>query len=140
MCKVVGENKDSMVENLANEPAGFQERKKIIPLETICNGINRILSPVQQNCSSSQEHIPSADSQLDEQNKLDGDDQKPCPEATTDSKVPTMESGYQTDLCLPHSEPPSSSTNGAGDDLEMEEKQEDAYSSADGSTDESTGK
>lgn len=139
MCKVVGENKDSMEENLANEPAGFQERKNFIPLETICNGINRILSPVQQNCSSSQERKPNEDSQLEEPNKIAGNDQTPCPEATTDFKVPT-ESGYRTDSCPPRSEPPSSPTNGAGDDLEMEEKQEDAYSSADGSTDESTGK
>ncbi|KAF7149908.1 hypothetical protein RHSIM_Rhsim02G0208200 [Rhododendron simsii] len=140
MCKVVGENKDSVVENLANEPAGFQERKNLIPLETICNGINRILSPVQQNCSSSQERKPNADSQLEEPNKIAGDDQTPCPEATTDFKVSTTESGHQTDSCPPRSEAPSSPTNGAGDDLEMEEKQEDAYSSADGSTDESTGK
>ncbi|KAG5562931.1 hypothetical protein RHGRI_005610 [Rhododendron griersonianum] len=138
--KVVGENKDSMEENLANEPAGFQERKNFIPLETICNGINRILSPVQQNCSGSQERKPNEDSQLEEPNKIAGDDQTPCPEATTDFKVPTTESGYRTDSCPPRSEPPSSPTNGAGDDLEMEEKQEDAYSSADGSTDESTGK
>ncbi|KAI8569193.1 hypothetical protein RHMOL_Rhmol02G0259700 [Rhododendron molle] len=94
----------------------------------------------KQNCSSSQERKPNADSQLEEPNKIAGDDQTPCPEATTDVKVPTTESGYRTDSCPPHSEAPSSPTNGAGDDLEMEEKQEDAYSSADGSTDESTGK
>ncbi|XP_058203375.1 CHD3-type chromatin-remodeling factor PICKLE-like isoform X3 [Rhododendron vialii] len=93
-----------------------------------------------KNCSSSQERKPNADSQLEEPNKIAGDDQKPCPEATTDFKVPTMESGYRTDSCPPRSEAPSSPTNGAGDDLEMQEKQDDAYSSADGSTDESTGK
>jgi len=141
MCKVVGENKDNSVEeNLANRPAGFQEGKNLLPLETICNGITRILSPVQQNCSSSQEQKPNVDTQLEEANEIVVDDQKPGTEATTDFEVPKMESGSQTDTCPPRPEPSSSSINGAGDDLEMEEKQEDAYSSADGSTDESTGK
>ncbi|KAL7165996.1 hypothetical protein ACSBR2_036791 [Camellia fascicularis] len=96
MCKVVGENANESVEAyLADKPAGF---KNVLPLETIYQDINKILFPVQQNSSSSSEHqILNADSQLETPTTLQGDYDKSGPEATTENKVPTMESGPQTE-------------------------------------------
>ncbi|KAI7989805.1 CHD3-type chromatin-remodeling factor PICKLE [Camellia lanceoleosa] len=149
MCKVVGENANESVEAyLADKPAGF---KNVLPLESIYQDINKILFPVQQNSSSSSEHqILDADSQLETPTTLQGDYDKSGPEATTENKVPTMESGPQTEPDLEKEKSnsgfdvqgtttqPVCTTSEAGGDAEMEEKQQDA--DADDPTDESTGK
>ncbi|KAF5936281.1 hypothetical protein HYC85_027410 [Camellia sinensis] len=149
MCKVVGENANELVEAyLADKPAGF---KNVLPLESIYQDINKILFPVQQNSSSSSEHqILNADSQLETPTTLQGDYDKSGPEATTENKVPTMESGPQTEPDLEKEKSnsgfdvqgtttqPVCTTSEAGGDAEMEEKQQDA--DADTPTDESTGK
>ncbi|CAL5435070.1 unnamed protein product [Camellia sinensis] len=149
MCKVVGENANESVEAyLADKPAGF---KNVLPLESIYHDINKILFLVQQNSSSSSEHqILNADSQLETPTTLQGDYDKSGPEATTENKVPTMESGPQTEPDLEKEKSnsgfdvqgtttqPVCTTSEAGGDAEMEEKQQDA--DADTPTDESTGK
>ncbi|THG13033.1 hypothetical protein TEA_005145 [Camellia sinensis var. sinensis] len=149
MCKVVGENANESVEAyLADKPAGF---KNVLPLESIYQDINKILFLVQQNSSSSSEHqILNADSQLVTPTTLQGDYDKSGPEATTENKVPTMESGPQTEPDLEKEKSnsgfdvqgtttqPVCTTSEAGGDAEMEEKQQDA--DADTPNHESTGK
>ncbi|KAL6955086.1 DNA helicase [Sarracenia purpurea var. burkii] len=135
MCKVLGENSyESMETYLANKPAGFQLRKNLLPLETIYQHINRILSPVHQ--------ILTADSQLEPTTKVAGPTNLPptpkgdChktggPEATNEVKVSAMEPGLQTELNRSAGPEINNSafdvvaadTNGNGD-VEMEDKRE----------------
>ncbi|XP_057510054.1 CHD3-type chromatin-remodeling factor PICKLE-like [Actinidia eriantha] len=159
MCKVLVDNANESVEAyLAKKPAGFQLRENLLPIETIYQGINRILSPVQQNSFSSEQQIPDADSEMEAPTKiaepdlpstLEGDDHKAGPEATGEIKVPTMDAEPDTELDLEKEKcntecdvaaANSSPTDGTGDDVEMEENQHDADGDDDGPTNESTEK
>ncbi|PSS11200.1 CHD3-type chromatin-remodeling factor PICKLE like [Actinidia chinensis var. chinensis] len=159
MCKVLVDNANESVEAyLAKKPAGFQLRKNLLPIETIYQGINRILSPVQQNSFSSEQQIPDADSEMEAPTKiaepdlpstLEGDDHKAGAEATGEIKVPTRDAEPDTELDLEKEKCNTecdvaaanlSPTDGTGDDVEMEENQHDADGDADGPTNESTEK
>ncbi|KAI8547605.1 hypothetical protein RHMOL_Rhmol07G0208400 [Rhododendron molle] len=146
ICKVLKENTDESVEAyLANKPAGFQLRKNLLPLETIYEDINRILSPVQQHSSSSEHDTLNADIQTAIPVKLEGpgapstvqlvDDCKSGPEATTEGKVPILEPSSkkesnraEQDLkkdgsSSPRDVPAADSSTRTSGDVQMEEKQ-----------------
>ncbi|CAL5362446.1 unnamed protein product [Camellia sinensis] len=101
MCKVLGQNaNESMEAFLANKPAGFKLKKNLLPLETIYQDINRILSPVQQDSSSIEPQIQKADSHSEMPTEiagpnllstLQGDEHKSGPEATTVKSGPETE-------------------------------------------------
>ncbi|PSS01091.1 CHD3-type chromatin-remodeling factor PICKLE like [Actinidia chinensis var. chinensis] len=154
MCKVLVDNANESVEAyLANKPAGFQLRKNLLPIETIYQGINRILSPVQQNWSSSEQQIPNADSETEAPTKiaepnlpstLEGDDHKAGPEAKGEIKVPATEAEPRTELDLEKEKCNTeydvaasnlSPTDETGDDVEMEENQHDTNGDGDGDGD-----
>ncbi|KAI7995163.1 CHD3-type chromatin-remodeling factor PICKLE [Camellia lanceoleosa] len=164
MCKVLGQNaNESMQAFLANKPAGFKLKKNFLPLETIYQDMNRILSPVQQDSSSLEPQIQKADSHSETHllSTLQGDEHKSGPQATTVKSGPETECSNRSttepdfekeksnspscevvppaaDSCPPQTEP-ICSTNGTGDDVEMEELR-DADSSADEPTEESADK
>ncbi|THG08733.1 hypothetical protein TEA_017396 [Camellia sinensis var. sinensis] len=171
MCKVLGQNaNESMEAFLANKPAGFKLKKNLLPLETIYQDINRILSLVQQDSSSLKPQIQKADSHSETPTEiagpnllstLQGDKHKSGPEAMTVESGPETECSNRSttepdfekeksnspscevvpaaaDSCPPQTEP-ICSTNGTGDDVEMEELR-DADSSADEPTEESADK
>ncbi|CAL5353401.1 unnamed protein product [Camellia sinensis] len=101
MCKVLGQNaNESMEAFLANKPAGFKLKNNLLPLETIYQDINRILSPVQQDSSSIEPQIQKADSHSEMPTEiagpnllstLQGDEHKSGPEATTVKSGPETE-------------------------------------------------
>ena len=159
MCKVLLDNANESVEAyLANKPAGFQLRKNLLPIETIYQGINRILSPVQQNSFSSEQQIPDADSEMEAPTKiaepdlpstLEGDDHKAGPDGTGEIKVPTTDAEPESELDLEKEKCNTecdvaaanlSPTDGTGDDVVMEENQHDADGDDDGPANESTEK
>lgn len=130
---------------MAKKPAGFQLRKNLLPLETIYEDINRILSPVQQHSSSPEHNTLNADIQTAIPAKLVGpgapstvqlvDDCKSGPEATTEGKVPILEpsskkESYRAEQDLkkdrsssPCDVPAADSSTRTGGDVRMEEKQ-----------------
>ncbi|CAL5337791.1 unnamed protein product [Camellia sinensis] len=80
--------------DLTMNPIWFKLKKNLLPLETIYQDINRILSPVQQDSSSIEPQIQKADSHSEMPTEiagpnllstLQGDEHKSGPEATTDS-------------------------------------------------------
>ncbi|CAL5324934.1 unnamed protein product [Camellia sinensis] len=99
--RVLGQNaNESMEAFLANKPAGFKLKKNLLPLETIYQDINRILSPVQQDSSSIEPQIQKEDSHAEMPTEiagpnllstLQGDEHKSGPEATTVKSGPETE-------------------------------------------------
>lgn len=147
----------------AKNPAGFQLRKNLLPLETIYEDMNRILSPVQQHSSSSEHNTLNADIKTAIPAKLVGpgapsavqvvNDCTSGSVATTEGKVlilepsPKKESNRaEQDLekdrsSSPHDVPAVDSSTRTGGDVRMEEKQNcEADSSRNAPVEESTEK
>ncbi|XAR71032.1 DNA helicase [Bertholletia excelsa] len=150
-CKALDENAHEAVEAyMASKPAGFKLRKNLLPLETIYGDMKRIMSPVEQNPSSSVQlnadsaakdvvsNLPS--NQRDEPNSLPVQSESISKAGSNTSSEADLEKENPKSACQVSAAdtlPPS--VNRTGNDVEMEEKQqEDA--GADAQRDGSTGK
>ncbi|KAL6345794.1 hypothetical protein AAG906_017546 [Vitis piasezkii] len=169
MCKVLAENVHESVQSyLANQPASLQLRKKLLPLEAICEDINRILSPQLQNPATSEQTVLGSNQQslAEAPTSVAGssspsiqqqDDQRPSAEQDTemrdaltksdprkDSSQSTKSDSEKESSKSPCDVPTSADSHspqveptcvpaGTGEDVEMEEKKNEADAAPDGS-------
>lgn len=159
MCKVLKENASESVEAyLAKKPAGFQLRKNLLPLETIYKDINRILSPFQQDSSSSEQNTLNTELQSEKPSNIVGPGAPSVvqvgPATTTEGEFPILEPSptKNSDRSAeqypekdrtnsPRDGPAVDSSTRTGSDVGMEEKQHcEADSSSEVPDEESTEK
>ena len=168
MCKVLAENIHESVQTyLTDQPASLQLRKKLLPLERICEDMNRILSPQQQqNPATSEQAVlgsgsnqqspaevptkvagssspsvhqkPSADQDTKMKDAVTKSDAR---KESSESRTSGPEKGSSKSPCdvpasavshSPQTEP-TYVPAGTGEDVEMEEKKNEADAAPDGS-------
>ncbi|XP_037493511.1 CHD3-type chromatin-remodeling factor PICKLE [Jatropha curcas] len=96
MCNVLEQNVNELIQtSLTNEPASLKLRQDLLPLETICQEINQIMSAEQQKAPASEEHV--LDSNQTPQDNLLPESRSPSVEQNND-KPSDLDDTEMTDV------------------------------------------